>query len=213
MLSSKQSEIKITLFNSSNEMDYVQEMIEKNLVEDFKHYFSFLFDEIQEKQDNGEEIVLQDFYDHHFESIQDFVSDIEWDEYKNLTSNISSFLKEKYGEKCTVLAIASLGLWNGRRTGYKLISNASITNIFANDCDSFAIYFEDDELKGEFHHHDGTNYVTYHLVKPSKLDSKDMNLLTEKLYNNHCDEEEIQSLINKCCYKNFGKSLKKALCF
>lgn len=210
---SQKSETITVLFDSENEIDYVNEMVEKNLVEDFKEYFGFLFDEIQEMEKQDKVIDLKSIFDKNSSSIYSHISDIGYDEYRELNSNISEFLKDNYEQKCTVLAVASLGLWHGRRTGYKLIHNASINNIFSSDCDSFSIYFDGDDLKGEFHHHDGTNYVTYYLVKPLKLDSKDMNLLTEKLYNNHCDDEEIQKLIDKCCYKNFGKNLKKYLCF
>lgn len=68
-----------------------------------------------------------------------------------------------------ILAIADLGLWDGRYPGYMLIPSGKVSDcLYAErNTDSAAFYVD---AKGEFcsrqHHHDGTNYVRYRGVRP-----------------------------------------------
>lgn len=63
-----------------------------------------------------------------------------------------------YNDYGCILAIADLGLWNGRCSGYKEIS--SLEDILYSDCD-YCEWWCDSQLRGRMSHHDGTNYVTY----------------------------------------------------
>lgn len=66
-----------------------------------------------------------------------------------------------------IIAIADIGRWNGRVTGYKLIESGNIKDILYSDgnCEP-TWYVEDGDVKCKMSHHDGTNYVVYREVKP-----------------------------------------------
>ena len=65
-----------------------------------------------------------------------------------------------------ILVIADLGLWNGRRMGYKEIPSGNIRDCLYSDCD-YNTWFID--KRGDFCctaiHHDGTNHYLYRAYK------------------------------------------------
>lgn len=77
-----------------------------------------------------------------------------------------------------ILAIADLGLWNGRRTAYKIYNN-NIRSILNTESDNVEWYSDGHNIKATIPHHDGTNYVEYRVIR----EGKDINKLTQKLYN------------------------------
>ena len=79
-----------------------------------------------------------------------------------------------------ILVIADLGLWFGRRSGYKIIASGNIKDIFYdNDCDLCEWYIENGNLKATACHHDGANYYTYRAVK----NADNIQSLLDDLYN------------------------------
>lgn len=96
-----------------------------------------------------------------------------------------------------IIAIADLGLWNGRKQGYKIMGN-NIKNCLYTDCDFAKWYTDGKDFKAEFHHHDGTNYIRYRVVKKGVNITKLLN----KLYNNEATEEDI---------KKYTSSLKNTI--
>ena len=61
-----------------------------------------------------------------------------------------------------IVAIASLGLWNGTRRGVKELT-CSLTDIFTvwDSCGDIKLYSDRYDVRGEGHHHDGRNYVLF----------------------------------------------------
>lgn len=93
-----------------------------------------------------------------------------------------------------IIIIASLGLWNGRRSGYRILESKNIKDILYSNCDYVEWYVEDNELRATAHHHDGTNYYRYREVK----DIDKVQPLLSKLYNNEeVSEEELSRHTNK----------------
>lgn len=89
-----------------------------------------------------------------------------------------------------ILCIASMGLWNGRKTGYKILENYNLNEILQSfSCDEFKIYCDNYNIFFEGYHHDGKNYIEFREIK--NMDNID-NLLN-KIYNN---ETISRSLIN-----------------
>lgn len=97
-----------------------------------------------------------------------------------------------------VLIIADLGLWNGRKQGYK-IGTYNLNSIF--DIGSFdyaEFYTENRNVKAREHHHDGTNYYTIRVIREDKnvqnlldaiyrgdeISRSMLNYYTKSLYNN-----------------------------
>lgn len=96
-----------------------------------------------------------------------------------------------------IVIIGNLGLWNGRRNGWKLTNKTNLNDIFTDTCGDYVTwYVEDGEIKCEDIHHDGTNYYTYRVVKDGisdwefeemMYDGKDIDELTDKLGKFACD--------------------------
>ena len=64
----------------------------------------------------------------------------------------------------TIVVIADLGLWYGRRNGFKVLKSTNLADVLQGYDDYMEWYVEDGELKGTGIHHDGTNYYTYRLL-------------------------------------------------
>lgn len=87
-----------------------------------------------------------------------------------------------------IIAIASLGLWNGRRTGYKLY-DSNIASILYSDCDYVEWYSDGYNIKSTQVHHDGTNYIEYRVVR----EDRNIENLATRLYH---QEEVSRAMIN-----------------
>ena len=69
----------------------------------------------------------------------------------------------------TIVAIASLGLWHGRRLGYRILGD-NLTDIFDVSQDTNEYYCDQDDCQAVCSHHDGTNYITYRVIKSEDYD-------------------------------------------
>lgn len=77
-----------------------------------------------------------------------------------------------------VIAIADIGRWNGRRLGYKILTD-NVKSILSSECDYVEWFSDGRNIKATMHHHDGTNYVEYRIIR----EGKNIENLTSKLYN------------------------------
>ena len=66
----------------------------------------------------------------------------------------------------TVIAIANVGRWNGRKDGIKVLQGFEDIMDFMTRYDNFKIYIDRYNIKGIGHHHDGTDYLTFREVHP-----------------------------------------------
>lgn len=81
-----------------------------------------------------------------------------------------------------IIAIANIGLWNGRRSGYKIMGY-NLNNVLDSfSCDYIKVYADRYNVHSEASHHDGTHYVTFRMIKPNLSDEQVENFL-DKLYN------------------------------
>lgn len=81
-----------------------------------------------------------------------------------------------------ILVIGDLGLWNGRRMGYKEIGSGKISDCLYSDTDYSTWYVDRlGDLRCDAVHHDGTNHYLYRTYKEGVRESQ-MELLKEKLY-------------------------------
>lgn len=95
-----------------------------------------------------------------------------------------------------ILVIADLGLWNGRRTGYKIL-NRNLRSILVAQGDTYTVGFHRGNIKAIDVHHDGVNYYEYREIRPEK----DITKLTKRLYEG---EPVSREMINA-----YTKSLKE----
>ena len=78
-----------------------------------------------------------------------------------------------------ILIIADLGLWNGRKQGYKII-DGNISNIlYDNDADFIEWYADQYNIRATAHHHDGTNHYLYREIR----EDRNIQILLDDTYN------------------------------
>ena len=81
-----------------------------------------------------------------------------------------------------IIVIGDLGLWYGRRMGYKEIESGNISDCLYSDTDYSTWYVDKlGDLRCDAIHHDGTNRLLYRTYKPGVSESQ-IDLLKEKLY-------------------------------
>lgn len=83
-----------------------------------------------------------------------------------------------------IIVIGDLGLWYGRRMGYKEIDSGNIRDcLYSGRDDDYATWYVDKlgDLRCDAIHHDGTNHYLYRVWKDGVTDAQ-MDLLKEKLY-------------------------------
>lgn len=92
--------------------------------------------------------------------------------------NLSSIILER-----PILVIGDLGLWNGRRSGYKLINSGKVSDcLFSKEIGDTCWYVDErGNFRGELHHHDGTNYMLYRGIRPW-VSEENLNALTSRIY-------------------------------
>ena len=66
-----------------------------------------------------------------------------------------------------ILVIGDIGRWNGRAKGYKMLSE-NIADILYSECDDIEWYSDGYNIKATGHHHDGTNYYEYRVVREDR---------------------------------------------
>ena len=98
-----------------------------------------------------------------------------------------------------ILVVADLGLWNGRRTGYKEIPSGNIRDCLYSERDmDYSTWYVD--KNGDFRcdaiHHDGTNHYLYRAYKDSVSDTQIENL-KEKLYRGIATRADITRVTRK----------------
>ena len=78
-----------------------------------------------------------------------------------------------------ILAIASMGLWNGRRSGYKILGN-NLNEVLTCGigCDEKEVYCDSYNVYATGYHHDGRNYVEFREIR----EDRNIENLTDKLY-------------------------------
>ena len=103
-----------------------------------------------------------------------------WDEDTEDEDNLKSFISEELecnldDERANlnipldgdILVIADLGLWNGRRQGYKIL-HGNVSNIFTTGEDYTEWYSDGYNIKAIASHHDGDNRYLYREIKNDK---------------------------------------------
>ena len=137
---------------SLKELEKYEKQVKINLLEN-----DFTEEEITE------EMVTQEIYDYIDFSFEAEVRDLD----KTLNGRI--------------LCIASMGLWNGRISGYKILGdNLNEVVTCGIGCDEKEVYCDGYNVLAKGYHHDGTNYVEFREIR----EDKDIDKLLGKIYNN-----------------------------
>ena len=94
-----------------------------------------------------------------------------------------------------VIAIADLGRWNGRFSGYKEVKN--LADVLYTECDYERVYVDSNgDLRKEESHHDGSNSILYRYWKEGLTDVQKDNFL-DKIYDGKCTQKDITRYTRK----------------
>ena len=108
------------------------------------------------------------------------------DERENLSSVDDS------GE---LIAIADVGRWNGRVSGYKRIKD--LPDVLYSSCDYERVYVDSNgDLRKDESHHDGSNSILYRYFKDNLTEEQKDNFLG-KIYNGECTQKDITRYTRK----------------
>ncbi len=81
-----------------------------------------------------------------------------------------------------ILIIADLGLWDGRRSGYKEIKSGNIKDCLFSNYDYATWYVDKNgDLRCDVIHHDGTNHLLYRVFKDDATENQRYRL-EEKIF-------------------------------
>lgn len=145
---------------------------------------SSLFSNIEDYKESYDEVLEENEYDEEQFSLEDyFYESINlWfdDEKMNLNKQLDN----------NIIALANLGLWNGRAVGYKeLGSNLNnVMDFFGGD--DVEIYFDGKNIRAVAPHHDGRNYILLREIR-SDIDEE---AFLQKVYDGKIDINNMKQL-------------------
>ena len=97
-----------------------------------------------------------------------------------------------------ILCIADLGLWNGRKSGYKILGDNINTIFNIGDFDYVEFYGDGYNIRATEHHHDGTNYYLYRVIR----EDRNIDNLLDAIYNNEEITMKKLNYYTKSLYKD-----------
>ena len=140
----------------------------------WKSYGMYDLKELEElEHDTRENLKENDFEDWETVDVTDTMyEDIDmW--FEDEQSNLCRVLDGR------ILCIASMGLWDGRVSGYKILGN-NLNEVLTCGigCDEKEIYCDAYNVLAKGYHHDGRNYVEFREIR----EDRNIENLTDKLY-------------------------------
>lgn len=146
----------------------------------FKTYGMYTLDELEQYEKDAKEMILERDEDLTEEDItEDDINEKIWyDIDLTYDAEIANLNKQLSGR---IVAIADLGLWNGRVAGYKVLGN-NLNEVvsFNMSCDEREVYCDAYNVRAKGYHHDGRNYVLYRELR----EDRNIDNFLEKIYNN-----------------------------
>lgn len=96
-----------------------------------------------------------------------------------------------------ILIVGDLGLWNGRRMGYKEIPSGNISDCLYSDTD-YSTWFVDKkgDMRCDAVHHDGTNHYLYRVYKDNATDAQ-IDRLKQKIYDGVATPADIRKVTKR----------------
>lgn len=96
-----------------------------------------------------------------------------------------------------IVVIADLGLWDGRKSAYKIIQSGNIRDCLSANGDYVEWYVDGyKDLRCIDSHHDGTNYYLYRVVKHDISDTT-LNNFLNKIYNGTVTKADISRVTER----------------
>lgn len=126
---------------------------------------------------------LKEYEENYLEEDEEMTDDLK---YQLITDLNNEYLDDERSNldirlDNPILVIADLGLWNGRKSAYKIINSCNIKDILYDNADFVEWYSDGYNIRCEAHHHDGVNHYEYREIKNMNTIDK----LTNMLYNQY----------------------------
>jgi len=121
----------------------------------------------------------------------------EWSESESMWFNdeLENLDQELEGR---IIAIADLGLWDGRKSGYK-IGGTNLNEVMTiGNHDYVKVYSDGYNIRKESSHHDGTNRTLFRMVR----ENRDIERFTDMLYNGKPISKSVLNYYTKSIEKN-----------
>ena len=106
------------------------------------------------------------------DEVWQYAEDTNYDYKDDEISNLNRVLQGR------IIAIADLGFWNGRKQGYKIMSN-NLNCIFDIEEDHNEYYDDGKDIRAELNHYDGTHHILFRELREWRNPAK----FLEKIYN------------------------------
>lgn len=161
---------------------------------------------------DGKHIVWSDLnldIDEWREAYAEFIKDNDYDDdpddeyaiYQHMVETNSLYLDDERMNldielPRPIIAIADLGLWNGRFSGYKELNSNNIKDCLDgfSSCEYHEWYVDErKDLRCKAVHHDGTNYVLYRTYRDGVTDEQIEEFL-DKIYDGNATEDDIEAI-------------------
>jgi hypothetical protein len=97
-----------------------------------------------------------------------------------------------------IIAIADLGLWNGRKGGYKIGSNNLNEIMKMGNEDYIEVYGNGYNIIKKSNHHDGCNNLLFRMIR----ENRNIDNLTDMIYNNKPISKSVLNYYTKSVYKD-----------
>lgn len=131
-------------------------------------------------------------------NLDDWREDIieDYPEYKDSEERLTELMYERNAEYLDdvrmnldhifskpIIIVADLGLWYGRRSGYKILKSGNLSDCLYAECDMAEWYVDElGDLRADVIHHDGENHYLYRAFKEDISEDR-METLKSKIYN------------------------------
>lgn len=121
----------------------------------------------------------KDFLEEEYPEVTD-----EYEQYNLIEDMNMEYLRD---ERCNlsekvdgrILVIADLGLWYGRKQGYKILGNTISDILYDEDGEYLEWYGDGYNIKATVSHHDGTNFYEYRVIR----EDRNIENLLDAIYN------------------------------
>jgi len=140
---------------------------------------------IAEREEIESEEVTEDML---YSEKNDLYSDYFDDELDNLDIKLEG----------RIIAIASLGLWNGKKSGYKIGSNNLNEIMTMGNEDYIEVWSDGYNIHKKSAHHDGTNRLLFRMIR----EDRNIDNFTNKIYNNEPISKNVLNYYTKSIEKD-----------
>ena len=145
--------------------------------------------ELKESLSERRDIPIEDITE---EMLQDERNDMTEMYFQDELDNLDQELEGR------IIAIADLGLWTGRVSGYK-IGGTNLNEVMKIDNhDYIKVYSDGFNIRKESSHHDGTNRMLFRMVR----ENRNIDHFTDMVYNGKTISKNVLNYYTKSIEKN-----------